>query len=170
MENVLVSGIACEKNEAKVSILGVPDRPGIAAALFKSLSDSNIVVDMIIQNVSEGGKNDISFTVIDEDFDKAIKISKQFQEEYKATNVIWDKSVAKVSVVGVGMRSHSGVACLMFQALADNDINIDMISTSEIKISCIIPLEKADIAVKSIHEAFHLSENIDFMGAGKKVE
>lgn len=164
MENVLVSGIACEKNEAKISILGVPDRPGIAAALFNRLAEAQIVVDMIIQNVSEGGKNDISFTVLDQDLENAIKISRNFQDEYGVANVIWDQSVAKVSVVGLGMKTHSGVAGMMFQALAENDINIDMISTSEIKISCIIPLDKADIAVKAIHEAFHLSDTIEFAG------
>ncbi len=164
MEKVLVSGIACEKNEAKVSILEVPDRPGIAAALFQNLASKQIVVDMIIKNVSEGGRNDISFTVVDEDLEAALNIAKEFQGKYDAKNVIWDKSVAKISVVGVGMKSHSGVAAMMFQALANKGINIDMISTSEIKISCIIPLSDADKAVKSIHETFHLADNIEFMG------
>lgn len=163
MENVLVSGVACNKSEAKISVLGLPDQPGLAAGLFEILADAQISIDMIIQNVAEGGKNDITYTVEAADLKKAIKISKDYAEKRQADNVIWEENIAKVSAVGVGMKSHSGVASKMFSALAAKGINIQMISTSEIKISCIISIDQADVAVKAIHDAFVLSENIDYL-------
>ncbi len=163
MEQVLVSGVTYNKNEAKISVLGVPDRPGLAAELFKKLADANIVIDMIIQNVAEGGKNDISFTVEESDLKQAVRIAKEYAKEVDADNVIWDSNIAKVSAVGVGMKSHSGVASKMFEALAKKNINIEMISTSEIKISCIIRKDKTEEAVKAIHDAFELDKNIDYL-------
>lgn len=158
MEDIVVSGVAYNRNEAKVSILGVPDRPGIAAELFGKLGAANICVDMIIQNVGAEGHNDISFTVSKEDLSDALKVTEAAAKELDAKEVVSDRNIAKVSVVGVGMKSHAGVAATMFSALAKNDINIDMISTSEIKISCVIHEKDVDRAVQVIHEEFALQE------------
>lgn len=154
MEDIVVSGVAYNRNEAKISILGVPDRPGIAAELFGALAEANIVVDMIIQNVAANNMNDISFTVGKEDFDQALQVTKEVCKRINARDVIYDKDIAKVSIVGVGMKSHCGVAAAMFRALAKHNINIEMISTSEIKISCVIKAEHCDKAVQVIHEEF----------------
>lgn len=154
MEDIVVSGVAYNRNEAKLSILGVPDRPGIAAELFGALADANVVVDMIIQNVAANNMNDISFTVSKEDFDTALEVTREVARRLNAKDVIYDKDIAKVSVVGVGMRSHCGVAATMFRALAKQNINIEMISTSEIKISCIIKGELCDAAVQAVHSEF----------------
>lgn len=151
MEDVVVSGVAYNRNEAKISIMGVPDRPGIAAEVFGRISDSHIVVDMIIQNVGQNGRNDISFTVGKEDFVSTLKIAEALCKELSAEKVISDEKIAKVSVVGVGMKTHCGVAAKMFRALAGNGINIEMISTSEIKISCVIRESDLDKAVQAIH-------------------
>lgn len=156
MEAVLVSGITYNKDEAKISVLRVPDRPGIAAKLFSPLSAANITVDMIIQNVSHDGLNDMTFTVPKADFKKALKIVQETAAEIGAGNVTSDEGIAKVSIIGVGMRSHSGVACKMFETLSSEGINILMISTSEIKISCIIELKYSELAVRVLHEAFGL--------------
>ena len=151
MEDVVVSGVAYNRNEAKISIVGVPDRPGIAAEVFGRISDSHIVVDMIIQNVGYNSRNDISFTVSKEDFAATLKIAETLCKELGAEKVISDEKIAKVSVVGVGMKTHCGVAAKMFRALAENGINIEMISTSEIKISCVIRESDLDKAVQAIH-------------------
>jgi aspartate kinase len=156
MEDIVVSGVAFNRDEAKISILGVPDRPGIASDLFGRISGENIIVDMIIQNVGQEGLNDISFTVDKEDFQKALATARDECKKLGARDVIYDSNIAKVSVVGVGMKSHSGVAATMFRALAKNNINIEMISTSEIKISCVIKVDDVDRAVQAIHNEFEL--------------
>ncbi len=156
MEDIVVSGVAFNRSEAKISIVGVPDRPGIAAEMFGKISDAGIVVDMIIQNVGEPGKNDISFTVSKDDFRRTLRISEELCGELKADKVISDENIAKVSVVGVGMKTHCGVAAKMFRALAKNGINIEMISTSEIKISCVIRQDDLDKAVQAIHDELEL--------------
>src|SRR5206468_2699165 len=133
MEDVVVSGIAYDKNEAKVSLRGVADKPGVAAKIFKPLSDANIVVDMIVQNVSSGGKTDLTFTVGKADLPKARDIVKKAAKAIGIEKIETDDKIAKVSIVGVGMRNHSGVATKAFEVLAEARINIQMISTSEIK-------------------------------------
>ncbi|MBE0503136.1 MAG: aspartate kinase [Desulfuromonadales bacterium] len=158
MEAVLVSGITYNKDEAKISVLRVPDRPGIAAKLFSPLSAANITVDMIIQNVSHDGLNDMTFTVPKSDFKKALKIVQETAAEIGAGSVTSDENIAKVSIIGVGMRSHSGVACKMFETLSCEGINILMISTSEIKISCIIELKYSELAIRVLHDAFGLDK------------
>ena len=138
MEDIVVSGVALTKNEAKVTICDVPDRPGIAAKIFKEIARQDINVDMIVQNVSRTGATDVSFTVPEADLTKTIKVSKDISKKIRAGDITFDKNIAKVSIVGIGMRSHSGVAANMFEALAEEGINIEMISTSEIKISCVV--------------------------------
>lgn len=158
MENVFVSGIAYDKNQAKVTIVNVPDRPGIAAKLFEAIAASNIVVDMIVQNVSSDGKfADISFTVPKTDTRKALEVSEAIAKALGAERVDKREDISKISVIGVGMRTHSGVASKMFQTLAANNINIAMISTSEIKVSCVIDLKYTELAVRVLHEAFGLA-------------
>ncbi|MRR07730.1 MAG: aspartate kinase, partial [Deltaproteobacteria bacterium] len=157
MEAVLVSGIAYDKNEAKIAVMGVPDKPGIAAKILSSLSDANISVDMIVQNVSGGDLTDFTFTVTKADFKKALAITKEVATEIKATGVAADENISKVSIVGVGMRSHAGVATKMFQTLAKEGINIQMISTSEIKVSVVIDAKYTELAVRVLHDAFGLS-------------
>ncbi len=160
MEKVLVSGVAYDKNQVKITILGVPDKPGIAARLFKTIADANIVVDMIVQNISSDGKaTDISFTVPKTDKEKAVKISEELSKELEAKGVMVDDNISKVSIVGVGMKTHSGVAAKMFETLANHGINIMMISTSEIKVSCVIQDKYTELAVRALHEAFEL-ENV----------
>jgi aspartate kinase len=159
MEKEVVSGITYDKNEAKITILGVQDKPGIAAKIFSPLSEKDINVDMIIQNVSADGKlADMSFTVTKTDFDKALGIVRQLAGEIGARDVAGDPSIAKLSIVGVGMRSHAGVASKMFQALSDVGINIQMISTSEIKVSCVIDEKFIELGVRVLHEAFELDK------------
>lgn len=158
MEAVLVSGITYNKDEAKISVLRVPDRPGIAAKIFSPLSEANITVDMIIQNVSHDGLNDMTFTVPKSDFKKALKIVQETAVAIGAGSVTSDENIAKVSIIGVGMRSHSGVACKMFETLSGEGINILMISTSEIKISCIIEMKYSELAIRVLHEAFALDK------------
>jgi aspartate kinase len=157
MENVFVSGIAYDKNQAKITIVNVPDMPGIAAKLFEAIAASNIVVDMIVQNVSSDGKfADISFTVPKTDTRKALEVSEAIAKELGAERVDKREDISKISVIGVGMRTHSGVASKMFQTFAANNINIAMISTSEIKVSCVIDLKYTELAVRVLHEAFEL--------------
>lgn len=158
MEDIVVSGVAYNRNEAKISLIAVPDRPGVAADFFGMLGAANICVDMIIQNVGESGTNDISFTVSKEDFEDALVVTNKAAVELNAREVRHDKNIAKISVVGVGMKSHAGVAATMFRALAKNKINIEMISTSEIKISCVISESDVDLAVQAVHEEFELQE------------
>jgi aspartate kinase len=158
MEAVLVSGITYDKNEAKISVMRVPDKPGIAAQLFSPLSEANITVDMIIQNVSHEGFTDLTFTVPRADFKKALKIVEETAARIGAAGVDSNEAIAKVSVVGVGMRSHSGVASKMFSTLSAEGINIQMISTSEIKVSCVIDDKYTELAVRVLHEAFGLAK------------
>ncbi|HOA82480.1 MAG TPA: aspartate kinase [Thermodesulfovibrio thiophilus] len=159
MEKVVVSGIAHDKNQAKITILKVPDRPGIAAKLFKTIADTNIVVDMIVQNISSDGKaTDISFTVPKTDARKALEITEKLSKELGAEGVLLNEDIAKISIVGVGMRTHSGVAAQMFEVLANYGINIMAISTSEIKISCLIDSKYTELAVRVLHDIFKLGE------------
>ena len=158
MEAVLVSGITHDKNEAKISVMRVPDKPGIAAQLFSPLSEANITVDMIIQNVSHEGFTDLTFTVPRADFKKALKIVEETAAKVGAGGVDSNESIAKVSIVGVGMRSHSGVASKMFSTLSAEGINIQMISTSEIKVSCVIDDKYTELAVRVLHDAFGLAK------------
>lgn len=157
MEAVLVSGIAYDKNEAKIAVMRVPDKPGIAAKILSPLSDANISVDMILQNVSEEGYTDFTFTVTKADFKKALAITKDTAREVEAKEVLTDENISKISIVGVGMRSHAGVATKMFQVLARENINIQMISTSEIKISVVVDAKYTELAVRVLHDAFGLS-------------
>ncbi|MBK5093489.1 MAG: aspartate kinase [Actinobacteria bacterium] len=156
MEKAIVSAVTHDFGEAKVTIMGVPDRPGVAARLFGDLADANVNVDMIIQNVSEGARTDISFTVSQEDLEKAKKLIGEISESIGAEGCDFDEGIAKISLVGAGMRSHPGVAAGMFKTLADNDINIEMISTSPIKISCVVRREAGEKAVRALHEHFGL--------------
>ncbi len=158
MEAVLVSGITYDKNEAKISVMRVPDKPGIAAQLFSPLSEANITVDMIIQNVSHEGYTDLTFTVPRADFKKALKIVEETAAKVGAAGVDSNETIAKVSIVGVGMRSHSGVASKMFSTLSAEGINIQMISTSEIKVSCVIDDKYTELAVRVLHDAFGLAK------------
>jgi aspartate kinase len=158
MEKVVVSGIAYNKNEAKITVLRVADRPGIAAKLFGRVGEANIVVDMIVQNISQDGTTDISFTVPKTDYPKAMQIVSAVAKEIGAPQIVGDDRIAKVSIVGVGMRTHSGVAARMFEALAREKINIMMISTSEIKVSCVIDAKYAELAVRVLHDVFGLAE------------
>ncbi len=164
MERAIISGVTHETEEAKVTVFEVPDRPGVAARLFQELAAENINVDMIIQNVSEDQKTDISFTVGQQDVKKAAKVSERIVEELEAGGVAVDESIAKVSLVGAGMRTHPGVAADMFSALAENGINIEMISTSTIKISCVIPAEDVKKAVRAIHKKFGLDKGVVMRG------
>ncbi|MBL7070956.1 MAG: aspartate kinase [Candidatus Omnitrophica bacterium] len=158
MEKVVVSGVTVNKNEAKITICDVPDKPGAAAHIFKVLADKNINIDMIIQNISRTGATDVSFTVNRDDLLKTIRTAKEISDKIGAEGVTSDDDIAKVSVVGIGMKTHAGVAAKMFTALAGKKINIGMISTSEIKISCVISRKKAQDAVKALHKAFNLSK------------
>jgi len=157
MEAILVSGIAYDKNETKIAVMRVPDTPGIAAKILSPLSEANISVDMIVQNVSEAGFTDFTFTVTKADFKKALAVTKETAIEVAAGDVITDENISKISIVGLGMRSHAGVATKMFQTLAKEGINIQMISTSEIKISVIVDAKYTELAVRVLHEAFGLS-------------
>jgi aspartate kinase len=154
MEDVVVSGVAFNRGEAKISLKSVPDKPGIAAEVFGRIGDAGIVVDMIIQNLAVDGHNDISFTVSRADYEAALDIARGLARELGGGDVVGDETIAKISAVGVGMRSHANVASRMFKALADEAINIQMISTSEIKISCVINEKDLDRAVQAIHKAF----------------
>jgi aspartate kinase len=157
MEGVVVRGVALDKNQAKVTLVGVPDKPGVAAKVFKALGDAAVNIDMIVQNISHGTgtpQTDISFTVEKADLLKAQKVIEGLKGKVGLRDVITSEKIGKVSIVGVGMKSHTGVAGKMFETLADAGVNIDMISTSEIKISVVIDLAKGEAAVKAIHTAF----------------
>jgi len=156
MEGVMVSGVTGDRNQAKITIVGVPDRPGIAARVFGAVANANIVVDMIIQNVSQASMTDISFTVPKPDLRKAVDLVQRLSEEIGARSVAVTESIAKVSLIGVGMRSHSGVAAKMFEVLSREGVNIMMISTSEIKISCVIEEKYLELAMRTLHTAFGL--------------
>ena len=159
MEKALVSGITYDRNQSRIELVKVPDKPGVAARLFEALSDASIIVDMIIQTSSyEGPYANLAFTVSRSDFNKALEISKKVAQELGAQDVLYEEHVAKVSIVGLGMRSQPGVAFKAFKALADEGINIKMISTSEIKISCVIDPKYTELAVRALHEAFGLEK------------
>ena len=158
-KEMVVTGVAYDLNTARIGLFDVPDRPGIAKKIFTALAEKNINVDMIIQGATRNGRTDISFTVAEDDADKAVEVMKEAAEEIGISNVSCDKDVAKVSIVGAGMITNPGVAAAMFQALADENINIHMISTSEIKVSCIINKKDTEKAVRSIHKKFNLEGN-----------
>ena len=159
MEKAIVSGIAFNRDEAKISVLGVPDKPGIAYSILGAVAEANIEVDVIIQNISKDGKTDFSFTVNHGDFERALELLRtKVQPEVGAAEVVGDPRIAKVSIVGIGMRSHVGVASKMFKALADEGINIQMISTSEIKTSVVIDEKYLELAVRTLHRAFELDQ------------
>ena len=156
MEDIVVSGVALAEDEAKVTIFGVPDKPGVAAAIFAKLAKANINIDMIIQNKTQTHTTDLSFTVFKNELTRALSVVKETAKEIGAREVVCDEDIAKVSAVGVGMRSHSGIAAKMFAALARKKINIQMISTSEIRISCIVDGRKGKTAARAIHKEFCL--------------
>jgi aspartate kinase len=159
MEQVVVAGVVLDKNQAKITLIRLPDRPGIAAKLFGSIANAHLVVDMIIQNASEAGLTDISFTVPRTDAQQALECARQLVGELGAEDATLQTGIAKVSIVGVGMQSQSGVAARMFDTLARENINILMISTSEIKVSCVIQDKYAELAVRVLHETFELGED-----------
>jgi aspartate kinase len=154
MEEVLVSGIALERDEAKITVRGVPDRPGLAVQLLGPIARANIVVDMIIQNAGAAGDTDMTFTVPRADFDRALSMVQEVVSSIGAQGVVSDTDVVKVSAVGLGMRSHAGVAARMFEVLAAEGVNIQMISTSEIKISVVLAAADGEKAVRALHRAF----------------
>ncbi len=158
MEGSVVTGVTVQKDEAKLTVCDVPDRKGVAAKLFRHLSDANVNVDMIVQNISRTGTTDISFTVHKNDIKKAKDVSCKIAKEIKAGDIIEDLDIAKISIVGAGMKTHTGVAAVMFETFAKEGINIKMISTSEIKISCIIKKRYAEQAARAIHTMFGLGK------------
>ena len=156
MEAALISGIAHNSDEAKLTVVGVPDKPGIASHILEPIAKANIEVDMIVQNVGLNNSTDFTFTVNRNDYDKALSILKKTAKDINATDVLGDNKIVKISVVGVGMRSHAGVANTIFKALADKKINIQMISTSEIKVSVVIDEKHLESGVRTLHMAFGL--------------
>jgi len=159
MEQAVISGIAFNRDEAKITVMGVPDRPGIAYAILGPIGDANIDVDMIIQNASVNGTTDLSFTVHWNEYQKALDVlNKQVKDHIKAADIRGDNKICKVSMVGVGMRTHAGIASQMFRTLAEEGINIQMISTSEIKISVVIDEKYMELAVRTLHKAFGLDQ------------
>ncbi|MCK9454576.1 aspartate kinase [Sulfurimonas sp.] len=158
MEKPLVSGIALDKNQARISLVGVKDRPGIASDIFTKLSNNNVNVDMIIQNVGHDGRANIDFTVPVNDIDDAKEVVETFVKESEIDKVSYDENICKVSIVGVGMKSHTGVAAKAFSMMAKENININMISTSEIKVSMVIDEKYAELAVRSLHAAYELDK------------
>lgn len=156
MESVMVSGVAFDKDQVRITILGVPDQPGVSAALFAPLADHEILVDMIVQKASREGITDMTYTVSHKDLKRALVYTEKVAEEIGAQGIEYDDQVAKVSVIGVGMRNHSGVAAIAFSALHKANINILMISTSEIKISCLIHANELEKAVRTLHTTFGL--------------
>lgn len=160
MEQPIISGIAFNRDEAKLTIVGVPDKPGIAAHILGPIAEANIDVDMIVQNVGVDGSTDFSFTVHRNDLKKAMEVLSTVKTAIGARDVLGDDRIAKVSLVGVGMRSHAGIASKMFKALADENINIQMISTSEIKISVVVDDKYMELAVRALHRAFGLDQPV----------
>ena len=158
MESMLVSGITYSRKEARITIKAVPDQPGVASKIFLPISNAGILVDMILQNTREGQLTDITFTVLRTDYLRTMEILKQTAAEIGAESVSSDESIAKISIVGVGMRNHSGIASTMFQVMANEGINIMMIATSEIKVSCIIAEKYTELAVRALHSAFALDK------------
>lgn len=158
MESMLVSGITYSRKEARITIKAVPDQPGVASKIFQPISNAGILVDMIIQNTREGQLTDITFTVLRTDYARTMEMLKRIAAEIGAESVSGDETIAKISIVGVGMRNHSGIASTMFQVMANEGINIMMISTSEIKVSCIVAEKYTELAVRSLHAAFKLDK------------
>lgn len=159
MEQEVVTGVAYSRNEAQVTLRGVKDRPGVAAQIFGPLADAGLNVDMIIQNISSDGEQaDITFTVLDDQVAKAREVLDQLQDMMQAEEVIFKPGVSKISIIGIGMRSHAGVAAKMFACLAERSINILAITTSEIKISVLIDEAYTELAVRSLHEAYGLAQ------------
>ena len=158
MEQPIISGIAFNRDEAKITVVGVPDHPGIAYQILGPVADANIDVDMIVQNVGHANTTDFTFTVHRNDFNKALGIVKATAEGFGAREVTGDDKIAKVSIVGVGMRSHVGVARKMFETLSKENINLQMISTSEIKISVVVEDKYMELAVRALHQAFELDK------------
>ena len=156
---MLVSGITYNKNEARITIKKVPDQPGIAAKIFLPISDAGVLVDMIIQNTRESHLTDMTFTVMRNDYARTMEMLNKVAEEIGAESVTGDESIVKISIVGVGMRNHSGIASTMFQIMANEGINMMMISTSEIKVSCIVAEKYTELAVRSLHSAFALDKD-----------
>lgn len=162
MERFVVSGITLDQKEAKVTIKKVPDEPGIAGFIFSQLAEANINVDMIIQSSVKQGKNDISFTIKEEDLDNTKKEMEEIGKKLPMEEITYDSDMAKVSLIGAGMQSHPGVAARMFTCMGKKKINIDMISTSEIKISCVVRKKEGKEAVRAIHNEFELEKEEDF--------
>jgi aspartate kinase len=158
MEKLLVSGVTCDKNQARITLKKVPDQPGVAAKVFSPVSEAGIIIDMIIQNMRSDGQTDLTFTVPETDFKQAMAIAEQVATDIEAEEVLGDHNIAKVSVIGVGMKNHSGVAAKMFATLASENINIRLISTSEIRISCVVTEKYAELAVRVLHSAFGLDK------------
>ena len=158
MEEVEVSGVTYDKDQAKISFIEVPDKPGIASKIFNVVANSNIIIDMIIQNISHDGMTDISFTLPRIDANKGLELAREVGKEIGAKEVKIDENMSKISIIGAGMRSHSGIAAKMFRVLAEENINIMMISTSEIKISCVIENKYTELAVRVLHKAFELEK------------
>ncbi len=159
-ERLIISGVAYNQNEARITIKGVPDQPGVAHTVFTPISDAGIVVDVIIQNTSADGTTDLTFTVPKTDYQKAMRLLATVSREIGAKEVLGDPNIAKVSIIGIGMRNHAGVATKMFGALAAEGINIQTINTSEIKISCVIDEKYTELAVRALHTAFGLAEDV----------
>ncbi|MCA1986609.1 MAG: aspartate kinase [Desulfovibrio sp.] len=159
MEAVLVAGIAYDKNQARCTLRDVQDRPGVAAAIFGPLAEAGVLVDMIVQNTSEDGRTDMTFTISRGDLERTQELITKLNEELQAREITYNTQVSKVSVIGVGMRNHSGVASTMFKSLAAENINIHLISTSEIKITCLIDDKYTELAVRTLHDAFGLEKN-----------
>ncbi|PIE59268.1 MAG: aspartate kinase [Desulfobulbus propionicus] len=158
MESLLVSGITYNKNEARITIKDVPDQPGTASKVFLPISDENILIDMIIQNTHDGHLTDMTFTVMRSDYQRAMAIVQAIAKELGASSVTGDQLIAKISIVGVGMRNHSGIASTMFHILSKEQINVQMVSTSEIKVSCIIDEKYTELAIRALHDAFALDK------------
>jgi len=161
MEQALISGIAFNRDEAKLTILGVPDKPGVAYSILGPVGDSNVEIDMIIQNISADGTTDFTFTVHRNDFSAAKEVLTQVSDDLGAREVVGDDKIVKISLVGVGMRSHAGIASKMFKALAEEGININMISTSEIKISVVVDEKYLELGVRTLHSAFNLEQKAE---------
>jgi aspartate kinase len=158
MEGAMISGVALDADEAKITLVEVPDRPGVAAAIFKSVAAEGVHVDMIVQNVSHEGRTDLSFTVPKDDLPRLVPVIERATKDVGAPTFTTDDGIAKVSLVGAGMRSNPGVAAEMFDALSGEGINIEMISTSSIRVSCIVRREDGERAVQTIHRRFALDE------------
>ena len=156
MESVVISGVTCDKNIARITLKNVPDQPGMSAKIFGRLAEADICVDMIIQNTQSDGSTDLTFTVTKDDLNKTKELMNKLAEEIGATEIQSNEEIAKVSVIGLGVKTHTGVAATMFRALAEENINIRLISTSELRISCIILAKYAELAVRAIHAAFGL--------------